>query len=191
MISAIFTIVILLLAPPLITRDSNPLKGSIEGLRHQNEMINTLGIPRVKTEKDIENLWWDSKVSRVTDTDGYYVYKSVKPTTRFLRQEAKRYLECLAGDYHKKFGKRLKITSLCRTTSRQKQLRRTGVSFADAEGGETQSAHLACTAFDVSINGMSQKEILFITERLVYDRAGGRIDAFLEILSRNFHVVVF
>lgn len=181
----------LLLAPPLITRDNNPLKGTLGGLRYQNGMIDSLNIPRVKTEKDIENLWWENKVSRVIDADGFYVYKSVKPATRFLRPEAKKYLECLAKDYHKRFGKRFKITSLCRTTAWQKQLRRTGISFADADRGETQSAHLACTAFDISINGMSGEEIYFITERLAYDRADGKIDAFLEILSRNFHIVVF
>lgn len=184
-------IIAILFPPPLITRDSNPLKGNLEGLRHQNEMIDSLEIPRVKTEKDIENLWWRNQISRVVDADGFYVHKSVRPATRFLRPEAKRYLECLAEDYYKRFNKGLKVTSLCRTVSWQKQLRKSGVSFADADGGETQSAHLACTAFDISINGMSPEEIYFITERLVYDRADGKLDAFLEILSRNFHVVVF
>jgi len=192
MISAVFTIVILLLAPPLITRGSNPLKGSIEGLRHQNEMINALGIPRVKTEKDIENLWWENKVSRVIDIgEGYYIEKSVNPKTRFLRPEAKRYLECFAEEYWRVFRKQLKVTSLCRTASRQNQLRRRGASFSGANDGEIQSTHLACTTFDVSINGMSQKEINFLIERLVNDRADGKIDAFLEILSRHFHIVVF
>lgn len=174
-----------------ITRETNPLKGNIESLRYQNERIDSLKIPRVKTEKDIENLWWNNKVLRVVGLDGFYIDESVKPATRFLRPEAKRYLECTAEDYHIKFSKRLKITSLCRTVSWQKQLKKSGVSFADAGGGETQSAHLACTAFDISINGMSSEEIYFITNKLVYDRADGKIDAFLEVLSRNFHVVVF
>lgn len=175
-----------------ITRENNPLKGNLESLRYQNSIIDSLGIPRVKTERDIETLWWSNKVSRISDIEtGYYIYKSVNFKTRFLRPEAKRYLECLGEDYYQNFRKQLKVTSLCRTISRQRQLRKSGVSFADANGGETHSAHLACTAFDFSINGMSQKEIMFITERLVADRADGKIDAFLEILSRHFHVVVF
>jgi hypothetical protein len=182
----------LLLAPSQITRDTNPLKGSVESLRYQNERIDALGIPRVKTEKDIENLWWENKVSRVIDFgDGYYIEKSVNPKTRFLRPEAKRYLECFAEEYWRTFQKQLKVTSLCRTVSQQKQLRKSGASFADAGAGETQSTHLACTTFDVSINGMSQKEISFISERLIEDRADGKVDAFLEILSRHFHIVVF
>lgn len=175
-----------------ITLKNNPLKGNVESLRHHNLLIDSLGIPRVKTEHDIETLWRAGKLSRVPDVGtGYYIDKSLNLKTRFLRPEAKIYLECLAEDYYKSFKKQLKVTSLCRTILRQRRLRQMGVSFADANGGETQSSHLACTTFDISINGMTQKELLFISERLVFARADGKVDAFLEILSHHFHVVVF
>lgn len=176
----------------IITRDNNPLKGNIESLRYQNARIDSLKIPRVKTHQDIRTFLETGKLSRVLDVmPGYYIHPSVDPKTRFLRPEAKRYLECLGEDYYHNFRKPLKITSICRTETRQKQLYQTGISFADASGGEIQSAHLACTAFDFSINEMAPQEILFLSERLVDDRACRKIDAFLEILSRHFHVVVF
>ena len=79
-----------------ITLKNNPLKGSVESLRYQNAVIDSLGIPRVKTERDIEALWWSNKVLRVMDVgEGYYIDGSINPKVRFLRPEAKRYLECL------------------------------------------------------------------------------------------------
>lgn len=184
-------VTILFAPPPIIGLKNNPLKGSVEALRHQNEVLDFLSVQRVETEKDIENLWLSNKIFRVADADGYFIHKSVKPTNRFLRPEAKKYLACLAEDYYRVFRKKLKVTSLCRTSSFQTHLRKSGVSFADANGGDTQSAHLACTAFDISINGMSQAEINFIVERLVYDRADKKVDAFFEILSHHFHIVAF
>jgi hypothetical protein len=177
---------------PTITRDNNPLKGNIESLRNQNAVIDSLKIPRVRTYQDIRTFWEARKLSRVLDVlPGYYIHPSVDPETRFLRPEAKRYLECLGEIYYHNFRKQLKVTSLCRTEARQRQLRRAGISFANADNGEMQSAHMACTAFDVSINEMTPQEILFLSEYLVDDRASGKIDAFLEILSRHFHVTVF
>ena len=187
-----FTGMFLLPRERVITLNNNPLKGNIESLRYQNAMIDSLKIPRVKTEGDIKLLWQSGKLLRVPDAGiGYYISRDVRPNTRFLRPEAKRYLECFSRNYHLRFGKKFKITSLCRTELTQRYLKKAGISFADANGGETRSAHLACTAFDISLRDMSEREIHFVTEQLVYDRADGKIEPFLELLSRNFHVAVF
>lgn len=189
---ALFLAAGLFFPPPAIGLENNPLRGTIESMRYQNAMLDALGIARVKTEKDIAALWSAGRLERVPSSgSGYYIYPRVGPGIRFLTPAANRYLRCSAQSYHLRFDKRLKITTLCRTAARQSQLRRTGASFADSEPGERQSAHMACAAFDISLRGMSDGEILFLTELFVYDRALGKIEATLELRSRNFHVTVF
>ena len=183
---------LLLAGPPNITLDNNPLKGSVEAMRYQNAMLDRLGFPRVKTGADIKNLYLAGKLVRVPNTGkGYYLNAKVRAETKFLYPHTKRYLECVSEDYHRRFGKRFKITTLARTGSMQTRLKRLRISSAHANAGEMQSGHLACVAFDISLKGMTQKEISFLTERFVYDGADGKTLVFLELWSRNFHVTVF
>ncbi len=181
-----------LASPQNINLENNPLKGSVEAMRHQNALIDALGFPRVKTEKDIELLRLAGKVVRVPDFGKtYYLSPKMRRGVRFLYPHAKRYMECVGEDYHNRFHKRFKITTLARTVQIQNRLKRLRISSANANEGETQSTHLACISFDISLKGMTEKEISFLTERFVHDRADGRVDVFLELWSRNFHVTVF
>ncbi len=181
-----------LASPQNINLENNPLKGSVEAMRYQNATLDKLGFPRVRTGADIRNLYLAGKLVRVPNAGrGYYLSPKMRAETRFLYPHAKRYMECVGEDYHNRFKKRFKITTLARTAQIQNRLKRFRISSANANEGETQSTHLACVSFDISLKGMTQKEIAFLTERFVYDRADGRVDAFLELWSRNFHVAVF
>lgn len=181
-----------LAGPQTINLENNPLKGSVEAMRYQNARIDALGFPRVKTEKDIELLHRAGKIVRVPDSGKtHYLSIKMRRGTRFLYPHAKQYLECVGEDYYNRFRKRFKITTLARTVQIQTRLKRLRISSANANEGETQSTHLACISFDISLKGMTQKEISFLTERFVLDRANGKVDVFLELWSRNFHVTVF
>jgi hypothetical protein len=183
---------LLLASPPNITLENNPLKGSVEAMRYQNATLDKLGFPRIKTEADIRDLYLAGKLVRVPSTGkGYYLGPKVRAETRFLYPHAFSYLKCRAEEYRGRFHKSLKITTLARTGAMQTRLKRLRISSADANASEMQSGHLAGVAFDISLKGMTQKEIAFLTERFVYDSADGKTLVFLELWSRNFHVTVF
>ena len=104
--------IFLAVSPPKITRANNPLRGTIESLRYQNQKIDELGIERVGTKKDIERFLREKKLVPVPEAGvGYYIDRSVPKWRRALTQEpdARGYLTCLAGKYHSEFNKRLKI----------------------------------------------------------------------------------
>jgi hypothetical protein len=81
-------------------------------------------------------------------TNCYYLYQ-VSPQYRYLRPWAKLFLDRLSRQYHARFGARIRVTALVRTTAYQRALARRNVNAAPAVGPD-RSSHLTGATLDMS-----------------------------------------
>jgi len=98
-------------------------------------------------------------------------------------------IEQLAQAFHDLFDRPLRVTSLTRTTARQRALLRTNPGAAPASG-PVQSTHLTGAAVDISKRSFSAREVAWL--RTVLGRLQGRglIHAVEEFREPHFHVLV-
>jgi len=123
------------------------------------------------------------------ETRTYHV-AGVDSSLRVTRPWTKLFIEQVAGAFHELFGKRLRITSLTRTTAAQHALERINPSAAPAHG-PIQSTHLTGAAVDLSKSLLSEAEIAWfrtVLWRLKGERA--LIDVAEEFREPHFHVMV-
>ncbi|HUP37712.1 MAG TPA: DUF5715 family protein [Candidatus Limnocylindria bacterium] len=121
-------------------------------------------------------------------TRTYYV-EGVGTGLRVARPWTRQFVEQIARAFHDLFGKPLRITSLTRTTARQRELRRTNPSAAPA-AGPVQSTHLTGAAVDISKRSLSEAEIAWLRTVLARLKARGLIHAAEEFREPHFHVLV-
>lgn len=121
-------------------------------------------------------------------TRTYYV-DGVGPRLRVARPWTRQFVEQLAQAFHDLFGKPLRITSLTRTTARQRALRRTNPSAAPARG-PVQSTHLTGAAVDVSKRALEKPEIAWLRTVIARLEARRLIHAVEEFREPHFHVLV-
>jgi hypothetical protein len=121
-------------------------------------------------------------------TETYYV-EGVGTRLRVARPWTRQFVEQLARAFHDLFGQPLRITSLTRTTARQRALLRTNPSAAPARG-PVQSTHLTGAAVDISKRALSDTEIDWL--RIVLRRlaADGMVHVAEEFHEPHFHVLV-
>lgn len=121
-------------------------------------------------------------------TRTYYV-EGVGAGLRVARPWTRQFVEQLAQAFHDLFGKPLRITSLTRTTARQRELLRTNPSAAPATG-PVQSTHLTGAAVDISKRSRSEAEIAWLRTVLARLKARGLIHVAEEFREPHFHVLV-
>ncbi|MEX2220201.1 MAG: DUF5715 family protein [Candidatus Rokuibacteriota bacterium] len=122
------------------------------------------------------------------ETRTYYV-EGVGTRLRVARPWTRRFVEQLGQAFHDLFGKPLRITSLTRTTARQRALRRTNPSAAPATG-PVQSTHLTGAAVDISKRSFSAREAAWLRTVLARLQKRGLIHAVEEFREPHFHVLV-
>lgn len=122
------------------------------------------------------------------ETRTYYVV-GVSAPLRVARPWTRRFIENMAGAFHELFGKRLRVTSLTRTTETQRALARTNPSAAPFTG-RIQSTHLTGAAVDLSKRSLSEAEIGWLRTVLRRLERRGLIHAVEEFGEPHFHVMV-
>lgn len=124
-----------------------------------------------------------------SETRTYHV-AGVDASLRVTRPWTKLFIEQVAGAFHDLFGKRLRITSLTRTTAAQRALERINPNAAPAHG-PVRSTHLTGAAVDLSKRFLSEEEIAWfrtVLGRLKRERA--LVDVAEEFHEPHFHVLV-
>jgi hypothetical protein len=121
-------------------------------------------------------------------TETYYV-EGVGPRLRVARPWTRQFVEQLAQAFHDLFDKPLRITSLTRTTARQRALRRTNPSAAPARG-PVQSTHLTGAAVDISKRALREPEVAWLRTVIARLEARRLIHAVEEFREPHFHVLV-
>jgi hypothetical protein len=170
------------------------LVGSKEQRIAQNLRAIELGLNQIQIETELKELAQNGTLVELTDTECYYVDRSVikrlrLPKSKKIRTEketkpvfvypwAKAYLEKVAGDYSKKFHKRWRVTSGARSLWFHHEMTRKGSPYytpfaAKAESPLEESLHTRGNTFDISRRGMSLKEIKWMRNRLIADKKNG------------------
>jgi len=103
-----------------------------------------------------------------------------------LRPPALKVLEEVASAYHRKFGRRLPVSSLVRPEQYQRALRRVNRNAVLIE----TPPHSTGLAFDIDYRYMSAAEQSFVMDELARLKRDGRIEVIRE-RNANYHVFAF
>lgn len=122
-------------------------------------------------------------------TSSYYVH-DVPAQYRYSRPWTKLFLDRLSRQFHAKFGRRLRVTSLVRTEARQDHLMRVNPNAAESNGA-LRSSHLTGATIDISKRFMSRAERRWMREVLYSLRRQGFIYAIEEFQQPTFHIMVY
>jgi hypothetical protein len=118
-----------------------------------------------------------------------YVVASVPEPLRVARPWTRRFIEHVAGALHRRFGTRLKITSLTRTPARQLALRRINLNAAPSHG-PVRSTHLTGASVDIAKQPLSIREVEWLRSVLWGLTAQRLVQAIEEFNEPHFHVLV-
>ncbi len=121
-------------------------------------------------------------------TPTYYV-TGMRSALRVARPWVRSFVDHLAAAFHRVFGRRLRVTSLTRTTIVQLALRRTNPSAAPADG-TVVSTHLTGAAVDLSKRDLGDAETAWLRTVLHRLRRMGLVHAVEEFGEPHFHVMV-
>jgi hypothetical protein len=169
----------------------NPIfRGSHELLVRENEQIDTLELPRIADDDQLEQMEQDEELVPLNDSDSLSVSSIRLPNRRYCRPWTRDFLEDLSAAYFEEFHKQLVITSLVRTAEQQKKLRRHNRNAAPDEG-DTVSTHLTGMTFDLYKRGMTRSQHKWIEDYFLPLQQMGLIDPIEERRQPVFHVTVF
>jgi len=122
-------------------------------------------------------------------TRAYYLHGIPAPY-RYCRPWTKLFLDRLSRQFHARFRRRLRVTSLVRTVGRQRMLTRINDNAADATG-ELQSSHLTGATVDISKHSMSAEQRSWMRDVLYSLRQEGYLYAIEEFQEPVFHIMVY
>lgn len=122
-------------------------------------------------------------------TSTYYL-KNVPVPYRYARPWTKLFLTRLSRQFYKKFGHRLRVTSMVRTEERQLELADWNANAADATG-PMRSSHLTGATVDISKRFMTAAERRWMRDVLYSLRESENLYAIEEFGQPTFHVMVY
>ncbi|RPI09177.1 MAG: hypothetical protein EHM65_09455 [Acidobacteriales bacterium] len=122
-------------------------------------------------------------------TDHYYL-SNISSSLRYLRPWSRLFLDRLSRQYHARFRKPLRVTSLIRTATLQQRLTQRNGNAAPAYGPR-RSSHLTGATLDISKKGMTRKELDWMRRVLFSLKSQDYLHAIEEFQQAAFHVMVF
>lgn len=128
-------------------------------------------------------------VATPSSTRTYYMH-AISPQYRYCRPWTRTFLDRLSRQYYAKFGERLRVTSLVRTTGSQLRLAEYNDNAAEAFG-PLRSSHLTGASIDISKHDMSPAGQRWMRNMLYSLREQGYVYAIEEFEQPAFHVMVF
>jgi hypothetical protein len=164
--------------------------GSHEMLVHQNEILDSLELPRIATEEELFTLEEAEELVPVEDTPSLVVAPNLAENRRYCRPWTRDFVEDLGEAYYHEFHRPIVVTSLVRTMDQQKKLRRYNRNAAPEEG-ETASTHLAGVTVDILKRGMTRVQHRWMEQYFLPLKEAGLIDPIEELRQPVFHIVVF
>ena len=156
----------------------------------QNRRANRAGRSRMRYARMVKRFARNRLLVRVPSKTRHYYLRSVSSNYRYLRPWAKTFLDRLSRQYYARFKKPLRVTSLVRTKSYQKSLRRRNSNAAPANGPRS-SSHLTGATLDISKARMSAKERAWMRRVLSDLRNRGYLYAIEENRQPTFHIMVY
>lgn len=168
----------------------NPVfRPSHESLLLQNAEIDRLNLPRIRDDKQLEELKASGELVPIVPTQALRIQPSLDPNRRYCRPWTLDFLHDLSEAYYKEFGDQIQVNSAVRTVLVQKKLRRHNRNAAP-ERGETASSHLAGLTVDLQRRGLTKAQIKFIQDYMRPLKDLGLIEPEEERRHWCFHVMV-
>jgi hypothetical protein len=155
----------------------------------QNAEIDRLNLPRIRDDKQLEELKASGELVPIVPTQALRIQPSLDPNRRYCRPWTLDFLHDLSEAYYKEFGDQIQVNSAVRTVLVQKKLRRHNRNAAP-ERGETASSHLAGLTVDLQRRGLTKAQIKFIQDYMRPLKDLGLIEPEEERRHWCFHVMV-
>jgi len=168
----------------------NPVfKPSRESLLLQNAEINRLNLPRIRDDRQLEQLKSDGELVAIVPTESLRIQPSLEPGRRYCRPWTLDFLNDISTAFYKEYGQQIQVNSAVRTVLVQKKLRRHNRNAAP-ESGETASSHLAGLTVDLQRRGLSKAQIKWIQDYMRPLKELGLIEPEEERRHWCFHIMV-
>lgn len=179
----------IVLAASMVARAAPSLRATSLSQAEQNQLADADHLSRM-LDKEMLQRWarLELLVPVKERTRDYYLH-AVPSDYRYLRPWARLLLERLASQFRARFGQPLRITSLVRTVSYQRQLARRNGNAAAATGPKA-SAHLTGACLDISKKGMTRSQQAWVRNVLYQLRSKKYLYAIEEFTQPTFHVLV-
>src|SRR3954470_23161332 len=169
----------------------NPMfKGSHEMLVKQNEIIDTLELPRIADDDELIDVIQNEELVELQQTPALRIAANLKETRRYCKPWTRDFVQDFSQAFYDEFKKPIQVNSAVRTVQQQKKLRRHNRNAGPIEG-ETASTHLAGISLDISKRGLTVKQHAWIEQYFLPLKDKGLIDPIEERRQPVFHVVVF
>jgi len=158
-------------------------------LIEQNAVIDGMGLPRIKDKKALAALVQSGDLVPVTENRYVHVNPKLEADRRFVRPWVDDFLQELGQEYFDHFEEPIQVNSGVRTMKTQMSLLRWNHNAAPVHG-EKASAHLAGIAVDLQRRGLTQEQVKFIQQKLLYLAALKMVIVEEELKQPCFHIVV-
>jgi hypothetical protein len=156
----------------------------------QNSRADEDDLSRVRDRAKLRRLARAGLLVPVPSRTRYYYTRYIPAEYHYLRPWSKLFLDRLSRQYHARFRKPLRVTSMVRSAALQNRLTRRNDNAADAYGPR-RSSHLTGATLDISKYGMSRQEIDWMRRVLHSLKEQGYIYAVEEFSQPTFHIMVY
>ena len=175
-----------------------PLKGSISSMKWQNIVADRYRLERMKNLAMVKKFIGNGKLVLVQSQGAHHFIDEHlgeldaenKNYYRHARTFTRDFILKFSADFHAKFGKQIKVTSLVRTEWYQARLRRVNKNAAPARD-ELRSSHLTGATVDISFEDMSPAEMAWIEGELKSLMRQNKLYAIKEKTGGCYHIMVF
>ena len=178
-----------LLAASVAAQAAPSLRATSRSQADQNRLADADHLSRMQ-DKEMLRRWarLELLVPVKEKTRDYYLH-AVPSDYRYLRPWARLLLERLASQFRARFGQPLRVTSLVRTVSYQRQLARRNGNAAAATGPKA-SAHLTGACLDISKKGMTRSQMDWVRNVLYQLWTKEYLYVIEEFRQPVFHILV-
>ena len=180
----------LLLLPLAAAADSALLRASSNSQSVQNQQADQDDLSRMTNVAMVRRFASAGLLVRVPSRTQHYYTRYIPTKYSYLRPWSKLFLDRLSSQFHARFRKRLRVTSLVRTVALQKSIAKRNGNAAAAYG-EKRSSHLTGATLDISKNGMTGAEIAWMRSVLHSIKQRGYLYAVEEFNQPTFHIMVY
>jgi uncharacterized protein YcbK (DUF882 family) len=166
------------------------LKASGSSQVLQNRRADADDLSRMRDRAMVQRFARAKLLVRVPVNTRHYYLRRIPSSYRYLRPWSKLFLDRLSRQYHARFRKKLRITSLVRTITLQRALQRRNHNAAPAYGSR-RSSHLTGATLDISKKGMTSREVAWMRRVLSSLKENDYLYAVEEFAQPTFHIMVY
>jgi Family of unknown function (DUF5715) len=169
--------------------DDRVFVGTSDSLILQNEAIDTMRLPRIRDDRQLQSLIGENDLVPITHNQYVSISPKLESKRRYVKPSVDVFLQELGQEYYAQFGESIQVNSAVRTIKTQVSLLRWNHNAAPVHG-EKASAHLAGVAVDLQRRGLTSNQIRFIQQKLLPFTQSKMVIVEEELKQPCFHIVV-